>query len=606
MTSLERVAGDPITLRSLPLASRREYKRLAAALGSRHPALTGVRVERDIAVPASDGAALLSDHWSPEGRASGVTIVIRTPYGRANAGAVPLLFAERGHHVIVQSCRGTFGSGVGGSGSGVAGSRSGVGGSGSSVAGSGVGGSGRKGRGSGRTRDDFDPFHSEAADGAATLAWVRAQPWATGPVHTWGGSYVGLTQWAVIDAVPTADDVPAGMVIAVSARSFADDMIYIGGGFALDTGATWGYALDVQELPPLARIARLLLAPLRVRRAERSLPFERVVERATGRRTAFYEDWVRENDPDAAWWQPLRYARDLDRVPPVVLIAGWQDLFLLGGVADYRSLRDAGRDARLVIGDWSHGSPELGEAGVAEAVTQLTGAAAPRVSVEVTGGVGWVDLDDWPVAAREHVLTLGADATLRSEGESVLPGAVHYRYDPADPTPSLGGRTLYPFEVGRRRQHRRESRSDVVFFTGDALAADLTVAGAPTVRLSVTSSAASYDVFVRLCDVTPKGVSSAVSDGYVRLPVADPGVERTVEIALDPIAHRFAKGSRLRLQVSSAAHPLFARHPGTNDPLHGVNELVPSEQSVRLGGDPVASTLTLPIPVEPLRGRKRR
>ena len=35
--------------------------------------------------------------------------------------------------------------------------------------------------------------------------------------------------------------------------------------------------------------------------------------------------------------------------------------------------------------------------------------------------------------------------------------------------------------------------------------------------------------------------------------------------ALWPMGHRFAAGHRIRLQVSSGAHPRYARNPGTGE-----------------------------------------
>jgi hypothetical protein len=38
-----------------------------------------------------------------------------------------------------------------------------------------------------------------------------------------------------------------------------------------------------------------------------------------------------------------------------------------------------------------------------------------------------------------------------------------------------------------------------------------------------------------------------------------------VRFELWPIGHRFAPGHRIRLQVSSGAHPRYARNPGTGE-----------------------------------------
>src|SRR5947209_1672282 len=102
-------------------------------------------IERDLRVPMPDGVELLADRWMPQvkglsrgkgrGGGGGGTLpmaVLRSPYGRrgmiGTAAARPL--AERGFQVLIQSTRGTFGSG-------------------------GV----------------FDPLRCERDDGLATLEW---------------------------------------------------------------------------------------------------------------------------------------------------------------------------------------------------------------------------------------------------------------------------------------------------------------------------------------------------------------------------------------------------------------------------------------------------
>lgn len=44
----------------------------------------------------------------------------------------------------------------------------------------------------------FEPMADEIADGADTVAWLREQPWFTGRFATIGMSYLGFTQWALL------------------------------------------------------------------------------------------------------------------------------------------------------------------------------------------------------------------------------------------------------------------------------------------------------------------------------------------------------------------------------------------------------------------------
>ena len=283
----------------------------------------------------------------------------------------------------------------------------------------------------------------------------------------------------------------------------------------------------------------------------------------------------------------MHFAQDPATIPPTVLLAGWQDLFLEGQLDDYAALREAGVPVRLIVGDWRHGAPETLAVGAGEALRGFDDpSAGPAVRVEVTGDGGWQELAEWPPPAMPAVWEAAADGTLSRHEQERPAATATYRYDPADPTPSAGGRTLNPFSAGRRRQEARERRDDVLTFTAAALDRDEVVMGSPVVYLVIASTNPRADVFVRLCEVDAHGVSRAITDGYLRLgPDAAPGARRRVRIALAPIAHRFGRGTRLRLQVSSGAHPLFLRSPGTEDPIRDFGRLIPSDQTVFFGAD---------------------
>ena len=86
------------------------------------------------------------------------------------------------------------------------------------------------------------------------------------------------------------------------------------------------------------------------------------------------------------------------------------------------------------------------------------------------------------------------------------------------------------------------------------------------------------DVFVRLCDVDPRGQSFNVCDGLVSLSGAD-SLQRAA-VRLWPTAHLFKRGHRIRVQVSSGAFPRYARNTGTGEPRATVTRLLPADQSV--------------------------
>ena len=205
---------------------------------------------------------------------------------------------------------------------------------------------------------------------------------------------------------------------------------------------------------------------------------------------------------------------------------------------------------------------------------------------------GWLDLEEWPPAMPEQVRCLQPGGRL---GDAVPPDtapASTFTYDPADPTPTVGGRLLSPVG-GYRRDDKLAERPDVLTFTGDALRQDVYVVGNPVLELSHSCDNPHNDLFVRVSEVDSKGRSRNVSDGYRRAS----GDSGTITIELDAVAHRFPAGSRIRVLVAGGSHPRFARNLGTGEPLLTGRALRPATHTVHVGDG--ASRLRLPAGAPP-------
>ena len=114
-----------------------------------------------------------------------------------------------------------------------------------------------------------------------------------------------------------------------------------------------------------------------------------------------------------------------------------------------------------------------------------------------------------------------------------------------------------------------EQRDDVLTFTTEPLAEPVEAIGEVSAELWARAQPPHFDLFVRVCEVGADGVSRNVCDGLRsvepdRATISEDGVAHVV-VDLWPTAHRFAAGSRIRVQVSSGAHPRFARNPGTGE-----------------------------------------
>ncbi|CCK60901.1 CocE/NonD family hydrolase [Mycobacterium canetti] len=505
-------------------------------------------------VPMHDGVHLAADHYAPATSRPAGTLLVRGPYGRGFPFSLVFarLYAARGYHVVLQSVRGTFGSG-----------------------------------------GTFEPMVNEAADGADTVDWLRRQPWFTGRFGTVGVSYLGFTQWALLS------DPPPELAAAVITAGPHDlrASVWGTGAFAVNDFLGWSDLVAHQEDPVRVRLAiRQLTSQRRIKRAAAALPLGEGARNLLGTGAPWFESWVQHTDGDHPFWEPLRIDAALDRVRvPVLLLGGWQDIFLRQTLQQYRRLRGRGVDVALTVGPWTH-TQLLGK-GLATSVRESldwldahvgAGPAVRRpspVHVFVTGR-GWRHLSDWPPATTERAWYLQPGGGLGETAPASEAPPVTFRYDPADPTPTTGGPLLSP-SGGYRDDSRLATRADVLAFTGATLTQDLCVYGNPVVELEHASDNPHVDVFVRVSEVDPKGRSRNVSDGYRRLGDAP----ELVRIELDAVAHRFQAGSRIRVLIAGGWFPRYARNLGTPEPALTGRQVRPATHAVHVG----RSRLLLPV-----------
>ncbi len=535
----------------------------AAALGkvatrawSLPPQRNQVAVERDVQVPMSDGTVLLADHYLPVSVASAATVLVRCPYGRSGVFALQSaqIFAERGYHVLLQSIRGTFGSG-----------------------------------------GEFEPMRHEITDGQDTVGWLRQQSWFDGRLATYGPSYLGFVQWAL------AMDPPPELVAAivhVGPHDFSRSA-YRHGVFDLYNYVTWSDLVAHQEsIGMLRALARITTADWRLRPALNRLPVTAAYRDLLGREPNWSERWLEHPQATDPFWTPLQCGAALERIKaPVLLVGGWHDLFIEQTLEQYRTLADRGVPTRMVVGPWAHlDLTSQGAAALTESLGWLDRYAAPgrtgsrpaarpdhpvRIWVGGEGAGEWREIPDWPPPGTgQQRWYLGTRGSLGTAEPSPDVPAAGFRYDPADPTPSPGG-AIMAVNAGSRDNRAVERRLDMLVFSSDPLDEPVEVIGEVAAELRVTRDNRYADLFVRLCDVDPRGRSRNVCDGIVRLTEAEP-LTGTTRVSLLGAAHRFGRGHRIRLQVAGGAHPRFARNPGNGQVDAATEDLVPTQYDIGL------------------------
>lgn len=509
------------------------------------PKLNEVTRKRAIALPMDDGIALMTDVYAPKSPGPHPTILMRLPYGRKGFSAVAEAYAERGFNVVLQACRGTEQSG-----------------------------------------GEFDPLVNERADGLATLRWIEQQPWFDGRLGLSGPSYLGYAQWAICDALPEH----SAMATKVTSSEF-QSVVFPAGAFHLGLWLGWMQVIEGLKGNPLRMSGMMFSGQVEKisQRAAMTLPLIEADKAVVGHEVRFWRHWFENAIGNDGFWTEMNHRHRLsEKTPPNHFISGWYDFMIDQLLADYQALVGFGHKPYLTIGTWTHIANDLQAESMRETLIWMRaklmgddgGLREKPVRLHIGGIDAWREYDAYPpgpARVEEWHLQPGFGLAQNPAAESPPDG---YRYDPADPTPNIGGAMFAFTGAGPVDNAAREARADVLCYTSEPLAEPVTIIGQTRVTLFARASVPYADFFLRLCDVSPEGVSINITDGLIRItpqtPVEADGSWR-LEFTLHATAHCFRAGHRLRLQVSSGAHPRFSRNLGTDEPVGTATRMVAND-----------------------------
>lgn len=536
-----------------------------------------------------DAVSLATDVVVPDDGAAHPVLLIRTPYGRTptTAGEGAIEMARRGWAVVVQDVRGRFDS-----------------------------------------EGTFDPFTQEIDDGYDAIAWAASQPWSSGKVAMWGGSYVGATQMlAAMSGAPAL----AAISPWITSGDYLTQWMYEGGALRQGFVQSWanGFGGDNKSKRELAKAWRFAGDPHALYQLGLNDP-------TLSRIFPPYGRWL---DPtDKRYWSRIDPSRHYKKMKVAGLhVGGWYDIFCEGSIANYLGLVAAAhRPQRLIVGPWSHtnlfqhqgahidfglaANSELAglrweildwlrgaiddpqvETGAVQTGAGTgpvrTGAVETGARIFFMGSNEWVELDAWPPPSKPLQLFLDNDAAggVLIDGPPVSAERRTFRHDPANPVPTMGGRGLEPVlpHPGAMDQRSVESRPDVCSYTSSPLTEPLKVAGEVTARIWFATSGASADVCAKLIDVHPDGPAINIVDSVKRSKFT-PGRARAVDVTLGSTAHVFLAGHSIRVDIASSNFPRLDRNPSTGQDPWTTDELRPADQTIHTGPRS-ASSITLPV-----------
>lgn len=558
-------------------------------------------VEKNIMVEMHDGIRLATDIYRLKGAKPSPVLVSRTPYNKNNPWMDLELFVNAGYVVISQDVRGRYAS-----------------------------------------EGEFNPHANEADDGVDMFAWVAEQPWCNGIIGTFGGSYLGSTQW-----LPARQNPPAlkAMVPEVTFSDMYAGCAYQGGAKVLHD-LRWAVTIipdvinrkrDAGEDVPADEI----LPDVNTVLYELPLAGHPMIKKYA----TFYTEWLNHSTPDP-YWDIMSPNVGYDKITaPALNISGWYDIFIWSTIQNYRGMKENGGSARarnnqkLIIGPWTHmnftgrfSERDFGSESGSDAI-DLNGIKLhwydrwlkdikngidneDPVMIFVMGVDKWRTEKDWPLPDTRYVNyylhsngnanTLNGDGLLLTESPKEEPFD-EFTYDPMDPVPTVGGQVLLPGEnsMGPRDQQEVEKREDVLVYSTPVLNKAVEVTGNLELKLFVSSSAFDTDFTAKLVDVYPDGRAMILSSGILRARYhesfenpenLEPGKVYELTIDLLATSNVFLPGHRIRLEVSSSNFPQFNRNSNTGGDIstETADQYKPATNTV-FHNTNYPSTLILPV-----------
>lgn len=497
----------------------------AAVMSVLIAAVGGGALAETVMVPMRDGVKLATDIHLPEGDGPWPAILAMTPYGRKAIGDLAEQTSGRGYALVVQDFRGRFDS----------------------------------------EGEDYPVFaHNgwgEHQDGYDTVEWIARQTWSNGKVGGFGISAPGI---ALNMTAPSRPPHLVCCYVGVAFSSMYRQSAYQGGAFRKSLLENW---LTGNKFSP---------KNLEMIRAHPN-----------------YDDFWKQIDPE----------RVASRVNvPTMFLGGWYDIFTAGTINSFVTINKQGDEGargkcRLVMEPYGHGRsdelvfPNADHPQAANAWNWFDlwlkndGKGLdeiPAVQYFVMGdpadpntrGNQWKTADDWPVPAEMKKVHFHTDNRLRLSPPQELFGSLAYKYDPANPVPTIGGANL-TISKGPKDQRPTEDRPDVLLFTSPPLDRYVEITGPVKVKLWASSTAPDTDFTAKLCDVYPDGRSMIVLDGILRAghrnfmeksELMEAGKIYEFEIDLWSTSFVLSPGHRVRVAISSSNAPRFEPNPNTGKP----------------------------------------
>lgn len=396
----------------------------------------------------------------------------------------------------------------------------------------------------------------ELDDAVQVIHWAATQDWCNGRVGMMGISWGGFNSLQVAAMAPAP--LKAIITLCSTVDRYADDIHYKGG-CLLNENLGWGATMWCYS----SRAPDPALRP-----DWREMWLERLAHEPF-----LPSVWLRHQTRDA-YWKHGSVCENYGAIKARVLaIGGWGDSYKNAVPRIVRNIPGA----KGIIGPWVHKYPHFAvpeprigflqealrwwdmwlksiDTGVSsdpDYRPYLMDGARPATWYTARPG-RWL-ADPQTLSRQWHLSDVGLADTA-----GPLERPVASRQDTGADAGEFCAIWLGPELPG---DQRRDDALSVTFDTVP-LQTDLSIIGAPVLRLNLSADKACAHLAVRLNHVHPDGASTRITYGVLNLPAhlgrpLIPGQRTQVEVCLDHIAYTVPAGHRLRVAVSTAYWPLI-------------------------------------------------
>ncbi len=374
------------------------------------------------------------------------------------------------------------------------------------------------------------------------------------------------------------------------------------------------------------------------------LPVMDIIKNQNGT-IGIYEDMIRRKPNDPAWYSGGLYHDNMSFGVPSFWFVSWYDVAASPNLALFNHVRENGdpkvRDHQyLVIAPTLHCAFKratentiVGERSVGDArlnydeltyawfdywlkgETSSTYRDMPIVKYYTMGANKWQTASSWPptdVINQPFYLQSGGNAnSLYGDGKlspqlTTTDQHDSFSYNPHNPVMSHGGNvccTGNAIKGGALDQQQMETRNDILVYTSDPLEEGLELSGFIHSTLFVSSDAKDTDFTIKLIDVYPDGRAfnldetiqrARYREGYDKEVFMNQGEVYKLELTPMSTSNYFAKGHRIRVEISSSNFPRFERNLNTGGNNYDESVGVTANNNIHHGAS-YPSQLILPI-----------